>query len=155
MDTSLSDFLLQVLETVKNLGGLTPLAVLSAVITLLISSLKVLPVTRLLWARLGWAQVLVAPLLGLAAGILGLGAAGAPITLPLVIAYVTAGAGSVFIHELLDALKGAPGLGLVYRMALAWVEALILPAAPRAAPAAGAAPGRPTLEDRFGRSKMS
>lgn len=153
---TLGDFIALVFETVKGAGGLSTLPLLSAIITILVSSLKVAPITRLLWSKLGWAQVLVAPLLGLAAGILGLGAAGAPITLPLVFAYVTAGAGAVFLHELLDGLKGAPALGPVYRALVAWVEALLAPKAVHAPGAAGAAGApRPTLEDRFGRGKIN
>ena len=135
----LASFLSLVFETVKGFGGLSTLPILSAVITLLVSSLKVAPITRLVWSRLGWAQVLVAPLLGVLAGILGLGAGGAPVTLPLVLAYLATGAGSVFLHELLDGLKGAPALGPVYRALIGWVEALLAPKAPvesKTAPAA-------------------
>lgn len=162
----ISAFLALVLDTVKDFGGLPVLMKISAVITVLVSSLKVAPITRVLWSRLGWAQVLVAPVLGLLAGVLALGATGTPVTPALLFAYVTAGGGAVFLHELLDGLKGAPGIGHVYVTAIDWIEALLTPSAvkrPAAPVAAGAArgmpapeskAGHPTLDDRMGSGKF-
>lgn len=143
--TSLGDFIRQVREAADSFGGLTAVGKLSVIITLLVSSLKVAPVTRYLWSRLGWAQVLVAPALALAAGLVALSAAGAPVTLPVLLAYLTAGAGSVFLHELLDALKGAPGLGPVFVKVLDFVESFLAPVPPGGSPTlAPAAPVDPT-----------
>jgi hypothetical protein len=113
-----ADFFAQVLAVASTIGGLGLFAKISAVIMLLVASLKVGVFRQAVWSKLGWAQVLVAPALGLLAGILGLGAGGAAITPALVFAYVVAGGGAVFLHELLDAIKSVPGIGPVYLAAI-------------------------------------
>jgi len=113
-DVSTFEFLERVFVTVRQMGGMDRLATVSAIITLLISSLKVSLLNKAVWSKLGEGKVFVAPLLGLIGGILSAAVAGQPITLPLVVAYVMAGGGAVFLHEILDALKALPGLGPVY-----------------------------------------
>lgn len=119
------DFFVQVLDAIKSFGGLTQLLKISAVITLVIASMKVSFFNDLIWSKLGAAKVYVAPVLGLIAGALGLGAGGVPVTGALVFAYVTAGAGAVFLHEILDSVKAIPGIGSVYIMLINMLQAAL------------------------------
>jgi hypothetical protein len=118
---SLADFLSQVTDTITALGGMSTMMKISAIIVLVIASMKVSGLSSL-WAKLGEAQVWVAPILGLIAGVLGLGAGGVPVTWKLIAAYVLAGGGAVFLHEILDSVKAIPGLGPVYVKAIELAE---------------------------------
>lgn len=120
-----ADFLAQVLEAIKSFGGLSTLLKISAVITLIIASMKVTFLNELIWQKLGAAKVYLAPVLGLIAGILGIGTGGAPITIPLIFAYVSAGAGAVFLHEILDTIKALPGLGAIYITIIDLIEGVL------------------------------
>ncbi len=108
------DFLTELATAARSLGGLSTLAKAVVIITLLVSSLKVTVLRKYVWSRLGSAQVLVAPLLALTAGLLGLGSGGAPLTPAVVVAYLTAGGGAILLHELLDAAKRVPAVQAAY-----------------------------------------
>lgn len=104
-----ADFLSQVLDAVKGFGGLPWVAKIAALITLILSSMKVSFLRQLVWDKIGALKPWLAPGLGLLAGILALGKG---INLASAIAYISAGAGAIIFHELLDSLKAAPGLGV-------------------------------------------
>lgn len=108
------DFLTQVIEVIKNIGGVTTLLKISLVVTLLISSMKVTFLNDLIWSKLGAFKVYAAPILALIVGICSIGANGSPMSWALVFAYLTAGGGAVFLHEILDTIKAIPGLGPIY-----------------------------------------
>jgi hypothetical protein len=108
----------------NQMGGAGAMLTISGVLTLLIASLKVSALNPL-WDKLGPARVLAGPLLALGAGVAGLGANGAPVTLALVLAYVSAGAGSIILHQVLDALKAVPGLGPIYLGGIEVLERLL------------------------------
>ncbi len=108
-----ADFLSQVVAVVKSWGGLSSLLKISAVIALLIASMKVSFLNSLIWAKLGGFQVYLAPVLGLIGGLLSIGVSG-PVTIASVFLYASAGGGAVFLHEILDSIKAIPGLGAVY-----------------------------------------
>ena len=110
-----SDFFLQVLREIGRLGGLAAMLKVSACITLVISSMKVSFFNELIWMKFGSGKVYAAPTLGLIAGIIY-----GPGTAPSVFAYLLAGGGSVFLHEILDSIKAVPMLGKAY---LAFIEA--------------------------------
>lgn len=120
-----NEFLVQVFTTLSALGGLGTMAKISALITLLIASGKVGPVNKAVWQRLGPARTLVAPFLGLLAGVAGLGAGGVAVTPALVLIYVVSGGGAVFLHELLDASKGIPGFGAFYKNAIEKIDSAL------------------------------
>lgn len=107
------DFFAQVLQVIHDWGGIQTMAKISAAITLIIASMKVTYLNELIWQKIGALQTWVAPILGLVGGIVGLGVSG-PVTLASVVAYVTAGAGAVFLHEILDTVKAIPGVGTFY-----------------------------------------
>lgn len=118
------DFLAQILETVKSLGGMSKFGQISAVIMLLISALKTSGASKV-WDKLGEGQVWVAPALGLVAGILGLGTGGVALTPALLVTYVFAGGGAIFLHEILDSIKAMPGLGEAYIRAIEVAERVL------------------------------
>lgn len=109
-----ADFFSQVLKAIKDFGGISTMLKIASVITLIIASMKVSYLNTLIWSKLGSWKVYMAPFLGLIGGILGLGVAGVPVTVASVFAYVSAGAGAVFLHEILDTVKAIPGIGPVY-----------------------------------------
>jgi len=121
------DFASQVLDAVKNIGGLNTLMKISLVIMLLVSSMKVSLLNSYVWSRLGAAKVWVAPALSLLAGVLGLGAGDTQVTPALIFAYLTAGGGAVFLHEILDSLKSIPKLGKIYVTAIDVVQKSLSP----------------------------
>jgi hypothetical protein len=105
-----ADFLSQILSAVKSFGGLSWMLKVSAVLTIVISSMKVSFFRGLVWDKLGALKPWLAPILGLLAGILTLGAGGG-MSLAGVMAWISAGAGAIIFHELLDTVKAIPGLG--------------------------------------------
>ncbi len=111
---SLPDFLSQVLAAIGQLGGLSTLMKLSLLITIVISSMKVSFLDELFWSKLGAFKVWLAPILGLIAGVLSLSMNGQDISWAALFAYMSAGAGAVFLHEILDSVKAIPGLGWVW-----------------------------------------
>lgn len=110
-----SDFLGSVLKAVKDFGGLSWVMRVALVITLLLSSMKVTVLNDLIWSKLGNFKAWAAPVLGLAAGIASLASQG-QLTWAGALAWVSAGAGAIILHELLDTVKAIPGLGAV------WIE---------------------------------
>lgn len=112
------DFLMQVFAAIKALGGLSWVMKIASIITLIIASMKVSFLNDLLWAKLGAFKAWAAPVLGLIAGIIMLPHLG----LAEVFAYISAGAGAVIFHELLDSIKAIPGLGPVYVTVINLIE---------------------------------
>lgn len=115
------DFLSDVMNVIKSFqGGIGTAVKVSAIIALIISSMKVSFLSPL-WDKLGSAKVYVAPVLGLVAGLLGfLGPA--QITWASLIAYIMTGGGAVFLHEILDSIKSIPGLGGWYLTVISIIE---------------------------------
>lgn len=101
-------FFSQILDAVKTLGGIPWTMKIATIILILISSMKV-SFIRPLWDKLGWAKGILAPVLGIVAGVLTLSQSGS-LSLPGVMAYMFAGAGAVVLHELFEAMKLIPGI---------------------------------------------
>lgn len=118
-----SDFLEQTIQVLTVMGGLPGMAKISAIIMLVIASLKVSVLDKTVWSKLGAAQVYVAPVLGLLYGLITL-SAGQPLTTPMVVAYLFSGGGAVFLHEIMDSVKQLPGLGVLYVAAISFAERL-------------------------------
>jgi len=115
------DFLSQVITAVKAMGGMSTMLKISAVIVLIIASMKVSIINQYVWSKLGTYQIWVAPVMGLIAGLLSV-AGGGPVTLGKLFAYVAAGGGAVFMHEILDMVKTIPGLGAIYVTVINLIE---------------------------------
>jgi cytochrome c oxidase subunit IV len=107
------EFLLSVWQTIQSLGGLTWSLKITAIITLVIASMKVSFLNELIWSKLGNLKTWVGPILGLLVGLVSLVAQG-NLSLVGVFAYFSAGIGAIALHELLDTIKGIPGLGPIY-----------------------------------------
>lgn len=106
------DFFIQIMQSLKDFGGLSSIVKSSIIITLIISSMKVSFLNSLIWSKLGGLKVFIAPLLGLIGGLLTLksqAVSAADITV-----YLISGGGAVFLHELLDSVKEIKGIGPVY-----------------------------------------
>lgn len=114
------DFLSQVLNLIQSFGGLPWVGKISAIVLLIVASMKV-SFLQPVWKLLGAAQGFVAPVLGLVAGVLNLH----PFSWAGLMAYISAGAGALILHELLDAVKGIPGIGAAYVAGINWVEGLL------------------------------
>lgn len=114
------DFLVEVLKAVQSLGGMPWMGKLAAIITLVLSSMKV-SFLNPVWDKLGGFKVYAAPALALILGLFNIH----PFTWSAVVAYVAfGGAGAVFFHEIMDSIKEIPGLGSVYVGFINLVQAL-------------------------------
>ncbi len=120
-----ADFFSKLMSTIQGFGGLSTLAKVTAVIVLLIASVKVSFLNQLVWSKLGAYQSLIAPLLSVVAGVLGLFGGGAHVSPISVLAYLSAGVGAVGLHELLDDIKALPGVGPAWVSAISVIESAL------------------------------
>jgi len=118
---SAQDFLSQVFTMIKQLGGLGWMAKIAAIITVVVSSMKVSFLNDLVWSKLGAAKAWVGIALGLVAGLLAQ-FSGVPFSLPALFAYMIAGGGATLLHELLDTVKSIPGIGPVWVSVINFLE---------------------------------
>lgn len=107
------DYLALVLKVIGELGGLSWMLKIAAVVTLVLSSMKVSFLNDMIWSKLGKFKAWAAPILGLLIGVITMQANGG-ITLVGLMAYLSAGAGALILHELLDTVKSIPGLGPIW-----------------------------------------
>lgn len=115
-------FLQQVLKFIADFGGLSEMAKISGILLILVESMKVSPLSGV-WAKLGNYKVLVGPVLSLAAGLVML----KPVTAEGVLAYLLMGAGAAILHDLLNALKGLPGVSLLVQKIVDVILSLVGP----------------------------
>ena len=123
-DLPIGDFLSQVMATLQSLGGLSFALKMSAIILLVLASMKV-SILRPFWDKLGSFKALAAPFLSLVSGVIILSTQG-QLTFPAVIAYLFAGSGALVMHELLDAVKAIPGIGGMYVAIIDFIQGLFL-----------------------------
>lgn len=116
-------FFVQVWELIKQFGGMPWTLKVSAIVLILLSSMKV-SFLRPLWDKLGSFKPVAAPLLGLLAGVFSLGKQG-DLSLPGITAYMFSGAGAIVLHELLNSVKGLPGIGKIYISAIDFLQKLL------------------------------
>lgn len=119
------DFFVQIIQAVQKIGGLSTLGIISLVITLLVSSLKVSFMNDLLWSKLGDLKFWVAPLLAAVGGFLQQIATTGGFTWAALFVFLTAGTGAVFVHEILDLIKKIPGIGPMYIMIINLIQATL------------------------------
>lgn len=120
----MDQFLAQVLQAVHDLGGLAWVGKIAVIVTLIVSSMKVSLLNDLIWSKLGPAQVLLAPALGLVGGVLSL-SIGGQLSLPAALAYMSAGAGAIILHQLLDSIKCYPGVGPLFVSLINLLEGIL------------------------------
>lgn len=118
-----TDFLAQVIEAIKSFGGLAWGMKVAAVITLIISSMKVSFIRQYTWDKVhGSLKALIAPALGLIAGLLSMGKFdGASL-----VAWAFAGAGAVLLNSVLDGVKQLPGVGPQYVALINFIEMILM-----------------------------
>lgn len=114
--------LTQTLTFIKQFGGLPWVLKIAGISAILISTFKISAIRELTWDKLGNAKVWAAPVLGLVFGILSLGT---DLTWASALAYVSAGAGAIILHELLDSLKAIPGIGSVWVSIIEVIQSLL------------------------------
>lgn len=115
-------FFTQVLTFIKQFGGLPWVLKVAGVAAILISTLKVSILRELIWEKLGDAKVWAAPLLGLIFGITSLGS---DLNWASALAYVSAGAGAIILHELLDSFKAVPGIGNLWLSVIQVIQKIL------------------------------
>ena len=120
-DIPVDAFFAQVLELVKEFGGMPWTLKIAAIIMLIVSSMKV-SFFRPLWDKIGNFKSIVAPFLGLFAGVISLGK---DLSFAAAIAYMFSGAGAIVLHELLDSVKNFPGLGKIYVSVIDFIEKIL------------------------------
>lgn len=104
-------FFNQVLVLVKTFGGIPWTLKVAGIIQILIALTKV-SFFRPVWDMAGPYKAIVAPALGFFAGIFLMDAS--QISLAGLAAYTFAGAGAIVLHQMLDGIKGIPGIGAQY-----------------------------------------
>lgn len=111
-------FFEQFIETVKKYGSLDLMGKISAIILLIVASMKVSFLNNLLWSKLGDWKSAVAPALGLIAGVLSAFVGHKDLSfaaaLGIIVTYFGSGVGALGLHELLDDIKAIKGIGPVY-----------------------------------------
>jgi hypothetical protein len=117
----LAMWLSQVLQSFGTFNGMSGTMAASAIITMLISSMKVSFLRSLIWDKLGEFKVFLAPLLSLVIALLAV----SPFTLETALAALLTGGGAIALHELLDALKSAPFIGGGIKRVIAFIEMLL------------------------------
>lgn len=116
-----ADLIQAVGDTIHAWGGLVWQLKIAALVMLLIASMKVTVMDKYVWDKLGAVQPFAAPILGLIVGFLSLAASHA-LSLVGLLAYLSAGAGAILLHELLDGVKAWPGIGPAYVAAISAIE---------------------------------
>lgn len=124
-DVSLGDWLTQVFDAVKNLGGLDWAAKVMVISSLLVGSLKVTFLRTLLWDKLGGFKFFASPMFALIGGLAGLWMDGKAPTLAILSAYFLAGLGGNLLKDLLENIKQIPGLGAGVIKVINMIETLM------------------------------
>jgi hypothetical protein len=119
---TIEGFFSQTLTFIKQFGGLPWVLKIAGISAILISTLKVSAIRELTWDKLGNAKVWAAPVLGLVFGILSLGTS---LNLASALAYISAGAGAIILHELLDSIKAIPGIGSIWVSIIDVIQSLL------------------------------
>lgn len=112
----------QVITLIKQFGGLPWVLKIAGIAAVLLSTLKVSAIREITWDKLGSAKAWAAPILGLVFGILSLGTS---LTWASALAYISAGAGAIILHELLDSIKAIPGIGSVWLSIIGVIQSLL------------------------------
>lgn len=112
----------QVITLIKQFGGLPWVLKIAGIAAVLLSTLKISAIREVTWDKLGAAKAWAAPVLGLIFGVLSLGT---NLTWASALAYVSAGAGAIILHELLDSIKAIPGIGSVWLSIIGVIQSLL------------------------------
>jgi prepilin signal peptidase PulO-like enzyme (type II secretory pathway) len=119
---TIEGFFSQTLTFIKQFGGLPWVLKIAGISAILISTLKISVLREFTWDKLGNAKVWAAPVLGL---VFGIASQGTAITLSSALAYISAGAGAIILHELLESVKAIPGIGSVWLSIIGVIQSLL------------------------------
>jgi hypothetical protein len=119
---TVEEFFSQVITLIKQFGGLPWVLKIAGIAAVLLSTLKVSAIREITWDKLGSAKAWAAPVLGLIFGVLSLGTS---LTWASALAYISAGAGAIILHELLDSVKAIPGIGSVWLSIIGVIQSLL------------------------------
>lgn len=119
---TIEGFFSQTLTFIKQFGGLPWVLKIAGIAAILISTLKISVLREFTWDKLGNAKVWAAPVLGL---VFGIASQGTGLTLASALAYISAGAGAIILHELLDSIKAVPGIGSVWVSIINVIQSLL------------------------------
>ncbi|NDC22523.1 MAG: hypothetical protein EBZ49_00110 [Proteobacteria bacterium] len=108
---SMMEFIFQIIKSFGQFQGMQASIIASTMLTLLISSIKVSPLSGL-WDRLGQFKVLAAPIMSMAIAALAI----KPFSMEAMMTAFITGAGSVAVHEFLSAAKSIPGMSKIADM---------------------------------------
>ena len=113
-DVGDTDFLLQMVNAARDLGGVKWGVAVTIIFLIIISTIKASKL-RPFWDRIGSLKVLVAPILAVIVGIVTLNLDPKDHNSWAVLAaWAFAGGGSIILHQLLDAIKELPFVGPKY-----------------------------------------
>jgi len=119
---TIEGFFSQTFTVIKQFGGLPWVLKIAGIAAILISTMKISVLREFTWDKLGNAKVWAAPILGLLFGVASLGT---NLTLASALAYISAGAGAIILHELLDSIKAIPGIGSVWVSIIDVIKSLL------------------------------
>lgn len=113
-DVSNMDLLGMMLKLFSSWQSAGMLAGMSALVMLIIASLKNSMLRAMVWDKLKWGKVFVAPVMSIVLVFMGMMAKGMTIDGKAVLAALFVGGGAVALHEILDGLKQVPGIGGIW-----------------------------------------
>jgi hypothetical protein len=115
------DLLNQLLDLMRGFGSMDNPARVAGVIMMLISLWKS-SLLRPMWDKLGWVQVLVAPLLGVA---LAMAQLPGGLSWANLVAGAQTGALAIALHQLMIVIENLPMIGPKYKAWIIWVDQLL------------------------------
>ena len=114
----LFEMLLGLVTSWKTMG--TPVKI-TAIIFLLIATMKNSFARKYVWDKLGWAKILVAPVLSMIAFAVTI----SPFNLKTVVLALVFGAGASYLANVVKAIREIPGLGTVWVQVMDWIGNLL------------------------------
>ena len=110
--------LIKAIGDIKSVGWQ---AGVSGILVVIISTTKNSFLKQLIWDKLGWAKVMVAPVLAMIVVALTV----QPFNAKAVLLALTTGAGAIALHQVLDALKDAPFIGETWKKVIDGIGKLL------------------------------
>ena len=117
----ITSFIGDVGALISGFGGMSWALKISSIIMLIIGTSKIDFVEKMFWSKLGKAQALVGPVLGLIAGFVAVN----PLNAAALAAYAFAGLGANYLYELLDLAKIPEASNATVMMVINLVQSFI------------------------------
>jgi hypothetical protein len=110
----------QLVSLIQSFGSLSAPAKIAGIVLFIVAVVKS-SFVQPLWAKLGNAQVLVAPILAVIVSIVSI----QPFSWAALWSSLLSGALAIGMHQLLDAVKTLPGIGSAYLTVINFVESIL------------------------------